>query len=265
LEKVFDCFDQDNLLSKLKFYGISGKDLAFYHCYLDNRHFRTAIYNNSDKSNKVLSWAKVRHGVPHGSVLGFLLFLPYINGLSKIVNKMPAPIIFADDTSILFAHSNLTDFNTEIHIIFAALNKWFRANQLSLNFNKTNYVHFTTKRNMSVNYKIGFNNNLITNSSHTKFLRVTMDNTLSWNNHINLFMKKFSMAYYIIRNATTYMSALSSKMVYHDFFHSAMSYGETRCVVPQFVACKKRQLELQKDVGIEFHVEIYLRNYKFCL
>jgi len=28
---------------------------------------------------------------------------------------------------------------------------------------------------------------------------------------------------------------------------------------------KKKQLELWKDVGIEFRVETYLRNYKFCL
>jgi len=39
---------------------------------------------------------------------------------------------------------------------------------------------------MSVNLKIGFNNNFITNSSYTKFLGVTMHNTLSWNNHIDL-------------------------------------------------------------------------------
>jgi len=44
LEKAFDCVDHDILLSKLKFYGISGKDLALYHSYLDTRHFRTAIY-----------------------------------------------------------------------------------------------------------------------------------------------------------------------------------------------------------------------------
>ena len=43
---------------------------------------------------------------------------------------------------------------------------------------------------MSVNLKIGFNNNLITNSSYTKFLGVTMDNTSSGNNHIDLLMKK---------------------------------------------------------------------------
>ena len=39
---------------------------------------------------------------------------------------------------------------------------------------------------MSFNLKIGFNNNLITNSSYTQFLWVTMDNALSWNNHIDV-------------------------------------------------------------------------------
>jgi len=94
--------------------------------------------------------------VPQGSVLGLELFLLYINDLPKIKNNTSAPIIFADDSSILFAHCNTTDFNKIIYIVFMTLNKWLKANQLSLNFNKTNYVHITTKRNMSVNLKRGF-------------------------------------------------------------------------------------------------------------
>ena len=150
--------------------------------------------------------------------MGPLLFLLYINDLPKIINKTSPPIIFADDTSILFTHSNLTDFNKNIYIVFTTLNKWLTANQLPLNFNKTNYVHFKTKRNTSVNLKIGFNNNFITNSSYTKFLGVIMNNTFSWNNHIDLLMKKLSKACYIIRNAKTYTSASSLKVIYYAFF-----------------------------------------------
>jgi hypothetical protein len=148
-------------------------------------------YNDSENSNTVSNWANVRHGVPQGSILGPLLFLLYINDLPKIINKTSTSIIFTDDTSILFAHFKLTDLNKNICTVFTTLNKWLRANQLSLNFNKTHYVHFTTKKNMSVNLKIGFNNNFITNSSYTKFLGVTMKNNLTWNNHVDLLTKKW--------------------------------------------------------------------------
>ena len=89
-----------------------------------------------------------------------------MNDAPKTINKTSAPLIFADDTIILFAYSNVTDYNN-IHM--------FKANHLSLNLNKTNYIHPTPKRNMSINLKIGFNSNLITNSSYTKFLGITMD------------------------------------------------------------------------------------------
>jgi hypothetical protein len=54
---------------------------------------------------------KVRHGAAQGSVLGPLLFLLYINDLPKIINQISAAVPFADDTSILFAHSNFIYFN----------------------------------------------------------------------------------------------------------------------------------------------------------
>jgi hypothetical protein len=155
--------------------------------------------------------------VPQGSVLGPLLFLLYINDVPRIISKTSAPIIFADDTIFLFARSNPIDFNRNIHIVFTTLNKGLKANQLPLNFNKTSHVHFATKRNMTVNLKIGFNNNFITNSSYTKFLKVTIDNTLSWNNHIDILVKKLGTACYVLRNAKTYLPQ-SLKMIYYAFF-----------------------------------------------
>jgi hypothetical protein len=130
----------------------------------------------------VSNWATVKHRVPQGSVLGPLLFLIYINDLPRIVNNKSVPILFADDTSILFAHSNIIHFNNNIHIIFNTLNKWFKGNLLSLNLNKTHFTQFTSKRNNTMDLKIGNDNKLIPNISHTKFLGITIESTLSWSN-----------------------------------------------------------------------------------
>ena len=68
LEKALYCVNHDILLSKLKFHGISDKDLTLYRSYLDSRYCKTATYNDNEKTNKVSNWAKVKHGVPQGSV-----------------------------------------------------------------------------------------------------------------------------------------------------------------------------------------------------
>jgi len=122
-EKAFDCVSHHILLSELKFYGITDKDFQLYQSYLDNRYCRTAIYNDSGNKNKVSNWARVSHGVPQGSILGLLPFLLYINDLPKIINKTSAPVIFADDTSILVAHSDPTDFDKNSNMVFKTLSK----------------------------------------------------------------------------------------------------------------------------------------------
>jgi hypothetical protein len=69
---------------------------------------------------------KIKHGVPQGSVLGPLLFLLYTNDLLKLINTTSLHVLFADDTSILFAQPNLTDLNNNMQSIFEIINKWFK-------------------------------------------------------------------------------------------------------------------------------------------
>ena len=122
--------NHDILLAKLKFYGINDKYFYLFQSYLLDIYCRTAVYNRKENSQKVSNWATIRQGVPQGSILGPLLFIFYINDLPKIINTTSSPIIFADDTSILFTHSNLPDLNRNIDIFFKTLNKLLRANQL---------------------------------------------------------------------------------------------------------------------------------------
>ena len=69
LHKAFDCINHDILLTKMKFYGITGTAHNLIRSYLANRYQRTKINKSSS------TWEHVNHGVPQGSVLGPLLFL----------------------------------------------------------------------------------------------------------------------------------------------------------------------------------------------
>jgi len=105
LEKAFDCVNHKILLTKLKFYGITGNDYKLYKSYLTDRYQRTILFNEN-RHIITSTWSKVEQGVPQGSILGPLLFLVFINDLPKFINDKPVPILFTDDTSLLVSHAN---------------------------------------------------------------------------------------------------------------------------------------------------------------
>jgi hypothetical protein len=74
-----------------------------------------------------------------------LLFPLYITDLSKTINRKSKPILFSNDSSIMFTNSKSKDFKSDINIVFESLNKWFKTNKLLLNFDKTHYIQFTNK------------------------------------------------------------------------------------------------------------------------
>jgi hypothetical protein len=90
--------------------------------------------------------------------------------------------------------------------IFKTLNEWFITNHLFLNFNKTHFIQFTAKKNSTANLKIGIGNKLVMNTACTKFLGISINENLSWDNHIEIQIRKLIMAGYIIRSAKSNMS-----------------------------------------------------------
>jgi hypothetical protein len=166
-------------LTKLEFYGISGIATHLMGSYLNHRYQRVVMKDNM-AIKLTFEWEPVKHGVPQGSILGPLLFLVYINELSRTINKVAESILFADDTNIVISNTNLEEFKSNINLVMNQTINWFQSNLLSLNCNKTHLLQFLTKNQNEMKIQIMVSNSIITNINSIKFLDLTIDSTLSW-------------------------------------------------------------------------------------
>jgi hypothetical protein len=108
LQKAFDCVNHNILLTKSEFYGITGTILKLINkSYLEGRYQNVILDNNLHNCNA--NWGEIMHGN-------------------------------ADNTSIIITSPNPTDFTNSANKILQDINKWFTANLLSLNADKTQYV-----------------------------------------------------------------------------------------------------------------------------
>ena len=91
--KAFDWVDHTLLEHTLSTVGVHAKDFSWFVSYPSQRSICTSIDCYSDVES---SFDPISSGVPQGSVLGPLLFIPFLHDLPSAVSSTCA--LFADDT-----------------------------------------------------------------------------------------------------------------------------------------------------------------------
>ena len=223
LSKAFDTLDHNILLHKLKYYGVQGSAISWFHSYLTNRYQYVEI--NDSKSNPRL----LKTGVPQGSVLGPLLFLIYMNDVPNSSSILKF-ILFADDTSLLdtinLSISPNGNFNNErLNCELIKIYDWLAVNRLSLNVSKTKFMVFHhTNKVLPQNLEIKINNIPVERVKEFCFLGLTINENLTWKTHIQKISNKVMKHSGILNKLKHYLPQNILRTLYCSLIQSQLTY-----------------------------------------
>ena len=105
---------------------------------------------------------------------------------------MSKPVLYADDTSIIFSDKDSVKFKIKVHAVFDIINDWFKTNLFSLNFDKTNFVQFLTTSSHELDLQASYENKQIVSIHNIKFLGINIDRSLFWKNHTDQLINKLN-------------------------------------------------------------------------
>merc|ERR1712179_491302 len=126
-----------------------------------------------------------------------------------------------DDTNVFFKCKDINEITRIGSLLMTQLHQWFKSNKLTLNAEKSNFVVFRSKRKNLTNIpdQLQFENQKIDRKNSVKYLRVTLDEHLTWNEHILDLcnkLKRHFKTFYCIR----YLNKEQVKSVYYALIYS---------------------------------------------
>ena len=226
LSKAFGTINFNILFDKLQYYGIRGLALDWIKDYFAKRS-QYVQFNGTDSTCK-----DIKCGVPQGSILGPLFFLIYVNDLSNASDILKF-ILFADDTNLFFSHKDPDYLISTVNEELSKLDNWFKANKLSLNVKKCNFIVFKPRqKRVNLDFSVTINNNPLKRVNEVVFLGVVIDEHVNWKPHIANVASKISRAVGIMFKSRFFLSksslcTLYFSLVYPYLHYCIISWGST--------------------------------------
>ena len=139
--------------------------------------------------------------------------LPNASGLTD-------PLLFADDTSIFYSHSNQNCLESVLKDELQNIGVWLKCNKLSVNIKKTNYVIFKPRqKKFNSGISLSFGGKPLQQSNITKFLGVDIYDHLTWKYHINYICKQIAKSIGIMFRSRFFLSSTTKLTLYYNLIY----------------------------------------------
>ena len=144
--------------------------------------------------------------------------------MPQAVNCMP--ILFADDTCLIFTAPNHASLTTIMNKELQNLSIWFDSNKLIVNPSKSNFLIIPPKLNKPFPQTNVFLNNIfIPQCMNIKYLGLTIDMNLNFDFHISNIAYKISRTVGIISKIRHYLPETALLKIYYALINSHLLYG----------------------------------------
>ena len=217
LSKAFDKVDHSLLCYTLKKYGIRGKINGWIRAFLSNR--KQCVVVEGENS----SYVPVESGVPQGSVLGPVLFLLYINDIPEGFNSTCR--LFADDTiSYLTVKSNADA--KQLQDDLQALASWEQ--RWSMEFHPDKCKVLSISRSKSpIKFEYILHGHKLEHVASAKYLGVTFNNKLTWDEHISTITSKANRTLGFLRRNLQVKNQQLKSQAYKTLVRPTVEYAST--------------------------------------
>jgi len=246
--KAFDRVSHNCLLHKLLHYGINGSVHNWITNFLSDRSQQVILDNCHSNPCKVSS------GVPQGSVLGPLLFLLYINDLSKNITSTIR--LYADDTvvyRIIHSTDDIQKLQEDLNTLYQWTKDWF----MLFNISKCEHLAISNKRlPLSSEYKI--DDIVINKVASAKYLGVTITQNLSWKEHITKISNKANSTRGFLQRNLRQCSIDVKSLAYVTYVRPIVEYASV--VWSPHTQALKNLLEMVQRKAARFVFNSFARN-----
>ena len=133
-------------------------------------------------------------------------------------------ILFADDSNPFLSHGNIDILFNTVNSELINISNWIKANKLSLNIKKTNYMLFS-RTATSVSRDIIFDGAPISRVNSMNFLGMFIDDKLSWTQHVNYLCSVISRNVGILNKLKYFLPSNILYNIYNALILSHISYG----------------------------------------
>ena len=245
--KAFDKVSHRLLLLKLQSYGIDGKLLNWLKDYLDNRRQRVVV------GNAMSQWLEVVSGTTQGTVLGFLLFLLFINDLPKACSPEDESLVMllADDTKsyqeIQKDANRHMDDQAALQSRINRIAHWAEEWKMEINAKKSKVMHIG-KDNPCLGYAI--NGSMIETVSVEKDIGFWISDDLSTATHVSKARSKALGEIARIRRNFTYIDKRAFCVLYNQRIRPHLDYGMTACPPGSSAASKELEAVQSKATSM---------------